>query len=86
MPLPMVINPMISDKSLTLLGSKAVLTDEQIADPRSILDAAIARGDRVTRFEIADPSLEEVFIEHVGRPATVEEERHLAGTARGEAP
>ena len=35
------------------------------------------RGERVTRFEIGDPSLEEIFIEHVGRRAD-EEERHLA--------
>ena len=46
-------------------------------DPESILVAAIQRGDRVTRFEIADPSLEEIFIEKVGR-MEVEEERHLA--------
>ncbi len=46
-------------------------------DPESILSAALSRGDRVTRFEIADPSLEEIFIEKVGQQA-VDEERHLA--------
>ena len=51
-------------------------------DPASILRAALDRGDRVTRFEIADPSLEEIFIEHVGRRAVSEEEEHLATTGR----
>ena len=50
-------------------------------DPDVILTTAIQRGERVTRFEIGDPSLEEVFIEHVGRPVGAEDERHLAGTS-----
>ena len=55
-------------------------------DPESILRAAIDRGERVTRFEIADPSLEEIFMEHVGRRAVAEEEEHLATSTRTEAP
>lgn len=51
-------------------------------DPTSILRTAIERGDRVTRFEIAEPSLEEIFVEHVGRRAVSEEEEHLATTGR----
>ncbi len=49
-------------------------------DPEVILQAAIGRGDRVTRFEIADPSLEEIFIERVGHRAT--EEEHLGDSRR----
>jgi ABC-2 type transport system ATP-binding protein len=51
-------------------------------DPGSILRTALERGDEVTRFEIAEPSLEEIFIEHVGRRAVSEEEEHLATTGR----
>ena len=50
-------------------------------DPESILKTALSRGERVTRFEIADPSLEEIFIERVGHRA-IEEERHLADGRR----
>ncbi len=51
-------------------------------DPEAILRTALARGDRITRFEIAEPSLEEIFIEHVGRRAVSDEEEHLASTGR----
>jgi ABC-type uncharacterized transport system ATPase subunit len=54
-------------------------------DPEIILRAAMQRGERVTRFEIGDPSLEQIFIEHVGRRAD-EEERHLAAVGVAAAP
>jgi ABC-2 type transport system ATP-binding protein len=50
-------------------------------DPETILRTALQRGDRVTRFEIAEPSLEEVFVAHVGRRAVDEEEEHLASAS-----
>ena len=51
-------------------------------DPETILHAALARQAYVTRFEIAAPSIEDIFIERVG--ATVTQERTLA-TPRAEA-
>jgi len=47
-------------------------------EPGSILASALEHGP-VRHFEIADPSLEAIFIEHVGRP--VSDERHLAAWA-----
>jgi len=45
-------------------------------DPESVLRAALERGEHVNRFEIADPSIEQVFIELVG--AAPIDERTLA--------
>ena len=39
------------------------------ADPPAILAAILAEGALVTRFDLAEPSLEALFIEHVGRPS-----------------
>ena len=54
-------------------------------DPATILAAALDRGERVTRFEIAEPSLEEIFVEYVGRRAVDESEEHLASSSREDA-
>jgi ABC-2 type transport system ATP-binding protein len=51
-------------------------------DPAFILREALARNEYVTRFEIAQPSVEDIFIEKVG--VTTAGERTLAGAA-GEA-
>jgi ABC-2 type transport system ATP-binding protein len=38
-------------------------------EPDSILAAVLAHGASIRRFEVAEPSLEALFIEHVGRPS-----------------
>ncbi len=36
------------------------------ADPQTLLQSAIESGVRIDKFEIADPSLREIFLEHAG--------------------
>jgi ABC-2 type transport system ATP-binding protein len=52
-------------------------------DPEALLHAAIGRGERVTRFEIADPSLTQVVIDLVGRRPDAEERTLAARPGAG---
>jgi ABC-2 type transport system ATP-binding protein len=75
-------------EGVTVSARRADFVELQLADdldPESLLRAALDRGERVTRFEIAEPSLEEIFVEHVGRRAVDEEEEHLADAGKARA-
>jgi ABC-2 type transport system ATP-binding protein len=43
------------------------------ADPSDVLSGVVAHDARIARFEVVEPSLEALFIEHVGRPADDEQ-------------
>jgi len=64
-------------------------TEAEVAadrDPEAVLAEALRRGAYVIRFEIGDPSIEQIFIERVGRPPTDEEGRLAPPSLAGEVP
>ncbi len=72
----------IDDVRVTRHGQDYVeATVARGTDPGRVLQEALARGCKILHFEIADPSLEEVFIEHVGQIDT--SERTLAPKVAG---
>lgn len=56
---------------VTVIRSDARHTELELTngtDPGDLLAEAVARGVQVTRFEVAEPTLEAIFIDRVGQP------------------
>jgi ABC-2 type transport system ATP-binding protein len=63
----------LPDASVIDHGRRAEVRLREGTDPQEILRAAVSAGARVERFEIAEPSLREIFLERAGArglPAT----------------
>ena len=58
-------------KRAAIVGNSAEIALTEGADPQRILEATIGRL-RIRRFELAAPSLEEIFIEKVGQESLQE--------------
>jgi ABC-2 type transport system ATP-binding protein len=58
-------------------GNQAEVSLQETADPETVLGHLLARNQRIRRFEIVDPSLEQVFLERVG-PMTAEGDAEVA--------
>lgn len=75
--------------SVTDHGRRAEIRLSPGADPQTLLRAAVAAGARVERFEIAEPSLREIFLERAGArglPATELEAARAEARSRDEGP
>jgi ABC-2 type transport system ATP-binding protein len=72
-----VVRPGVDEVELTL---------DPGTEPDDVLAAAIGRGLRIRRFEVAEPSLEQVFIERVGHPAGDETTLQPVGEAMEPSP
>ena len=66
---------------VTVIRDGPEFTELRVApdyDPEAVLHAALERREKVLRFEVADPSLEDVFVELVGASALDVSETQLA--------
>ncbi len=66
------LNTLPDVKRATIVSNSAELTLNENADPQRILEASIGKL-RIRRFELASPSLEEIFIDKVGADSLQQE-------------